>query len=46
MSTAWAAPTLLLYQSQYNYLVSQLRLKAAVGALGEEDLSKVNQSLR
>ncbi len=35
-----------LYQSQYNYLVSQLRLKAAVGALGEEELSKVNQALR
>jgi outer membrane protein len=34
-----------LYQSQYNYLVSQLRLKAAVGALGEESLTKVNQAL-
>ncbi len=35
-----------LYQSQYNYLISQLRLKAAVGVLGEEDLNKVNQALR
>ncbi len=34
-----------LYQSQYNYLVSQLRLKAAVGKLTEEELAKVNQSL-
>ncbi|MEO8332779.1 MAG: TolC family outer membrane protein [Gallionella sp.] len=34
-----------LYQSKYNYFVSQLRLKAAVGALGEEDLSKVNLAL-
>jgi len=35
-----------LYQSQYNFLISQLRLKAAVGALGEQELSKVNQALR
>ncbi|MBI5429799.1 MAG: TolC family outer membrane protein [Nitrosomonadales bacterium] len=35
-----------LYQAQYNYLVSQLRLKAAVGSLSEEDLGKVNQALR
>ena len=34
-----------LYQAEYNYLISQLRLRAAVGALSEEDLSKVNQSL-
>ena len=34
-----------LYQAQYNYLVSQLSLKAAVGALSEDDISKVNQSL-
>jgi outer membrane protein len=34
-----------LYQSQYNYLISQLRLKAAVGALGEEELGKINQAL-
>ncbi|MFZ2335989.1 MAG: TolC family outer membrane protein, partial [Sideroxyarcus sp.] len=34
-----------LYQAQYNYLVSQLRLKAAVGTLGEEDLGRVNMAL-
>jgi len=34
-----------LYQAQYNYLLSQLRLKQAVGSLGEEDLGKVNQAL-
>jgi outer membrane protein len=34
-----------LYQAQYDYLLSQLRLKQAVGSLGEEDLSKVNQAL-
>lgn len=34
-----------LYQAQYNYLVSQLNLKAAVGALSEDDINKVNQSL-
>jgi outer membrane protein len=34
-----------LYQAQYNYLLSQLRLKQAAGALGEADLSKVNQTL-
>ena len=34
-----------LYQAQYNYLLSQLRLKQAVGSLGEEDLKKVNQAL-
>lgn len=34
-----------LYQAEYNYLISQLRLKAAVGGLGEEDLVKVNQAL-
>jgi outer membrane protein len=35
-----------LYQAQYNYLVSQLRLKAAAGNLDEADLGKVNQALR
>jgi outer membrane protein len=35
-----------LYQAQYDYLLSQLRLKQAVGLLGEEDLSKVNQALQ
>jgi outer membrane protein len=34
-----------LYQAEYSYLLSQLRLKAAVGALGEEDLSLINQAL-
>jgi outer membrane protein len=34
-----------LYQAQYDYLLSQLRLKQAVGSLGEEALSKVNQAL-
>ena len=34
-----------LYQAEYNYLTSKLRLKAAVGTLDEADLSKVNQVL-
>ncbi|MFA6920200.1 MAG: TolC family outer membrane protein [Gallionella sp.] len=34
-----------LYQAEYSYLLSQLRLKAAVGALGEAELAKVNQAL-
>jgi outer membrane protein len=34
-----------LFQAQYNYLVSQLRLKAAAGSLDEADLTRVNQSL-
>ncbi len=34
-----------LYQAQYNYLVSQLSLKAATGSLAEADLSRVNQAL-
>ncbi len=34
-----------LYQAEYNYLLSQLRLKAAVGTLAEDGLSKVNQAL-
>lgn len=34
-----------LYQAQYNYLVSQLRLKAAAGDLAEADLARVNQAL-
>jgi outer membrane protein len=34
-----------LYQAQYNYLLSELRLKQAVGSLGEEELAKVNQAL-
>ncbi len=34
-----------LYQAQYNYLLSQLRLRAAVGALNEDELGKINQAL-
>ncbi|WP_435627883.1 TolC family outer membrane protein [Candidatus Ferrigenium straubiae] len=34
-----------LYQAEYNYLVSRLRLKAAAGSLSEEDLGGVNQAL-
>lgn len=34
-----------LYQAQYNYLVSHLRLKAAAGNLQEADLERVNQAL-
>jgi len=34
-----------LYQSEYNYLQSQLQLKAAAGVLTEEDLTAVNRSL-
>jgi len=35
-----------LYQAEYNYLLSQLRLKSAVGTLGEAELDKVNQALK
>jgi outer membrane protein len=35
-----------LFQAEYNYLLSQLRLKAAVGTLGEAELDKVNQALK
>jgi outer membrane protein len=34
-----------LYQAQYNYLLSELKLKQAVGSLGEQDLNQVNQAL-
>ena len=34
-----------LYQAEYNYLLSQLRLKAAVGNLSEDDLAKVNRAV-
>jgi outer membrane protein len=34
-----------LYQAEYNYLLSRLRLKDAVGTLGEEDIGAVNQAL-
>ncbi len=33
------------YQAQYNYLLSRLRLQAALGSLSEADLSKENQAL-
>ena len=35
-----------LYQSQYNYLISQLSLKAAVGELGEAEVNEVNLALQ
>lgn len=34
-----------LYQAEYNFLLSQLRLKAAAGKLDVEDLSRINQLL-
>ncbi len=34
-----------LYQSQYNYLMSQLRLKAAAGRLTEDEINNVNHAL-
>jgi outer membrane protein len=34
-----------LYQAEYNYLLSHLRLKAAVGSLAEADLDQVNKAL-
>lgn len=34
-----------LYQAEYNYLMSQLKLKAAVGTLSVNDLQRVNQAL-
>jgi len=34
-----------LYQAQYNYLLSELRLKQAVGTLSEQDLGMINQAL-
>ncbi|MGA8864056.1 MAG: TolC family outer membrane protein [Gallionella sp.] len=34
-----------LYQAQYNYLLSELRLKQAVGTLDDADLDRVNQAL-
>ena len=35
-----------LYQAQYNYLLSELRLKQAVGTLNEDDLARVNLALK
>ncbi len=34
-----------LYQAEYNYLMSQLQLRAAAGTIYEEDLSSINHSL-
>ncbi|HLP96817.1 MAG TPA: TolC family protein, partial [Sideroxyarcus sp.] len=34
-----------LYQAEYNFLLSQLRLKAAAGSLNEEDVAGVNRAL-
>jgi len=34
-----------LYQAEYNYLISQLQLKAAAGSLAEDDLALVNRAL-
>jgi outer membrane protein len=34
-----------LYQAEYNYLLSELQLKAATGVLTEEDLAAVNRAL-
>ncbi len=35
-----------LYQAQYNYLLSELALQAAAGALGEDGVARVNQALK
>ena len=34
-----------LYQAEYNYLLSQLQLKAAAGVLTEADLTEINRAL-
>jgi outer membrane protein len=34
-----------LYLAKYNYLISRLKLKAAVGSLAEDELAVVNQAL-
>ncbi|HEY5993194.1 MAG TPA: TolC family outer membrane protein [Gallionellaceae bacterium] len=34
-----------LYQAEYNYLMSQLQLKAAAGTISEEDMVAVNRTL-
>lgn len=34
-----------LYQAEYSYLISQLKLKATTGTLAEDDIVKVNQTL-
>lgn len=35
-----------LAQARYNYLLSELRLKAAAGTLSQQDLEKINQALQ
>lgn len=35
-----------LYQAEYNYLLSRLRLKAAIGTLADDDVNSINQALR
>jgi len=35
-----------LAQAYYNYLISSLQLEAAAGTLDEEDVARINQSLR
>jgi outer membrane protein len=34
-----------LLQSRYNYLLSTLKLKSAIGMLNESDLAEINQRL-
>lgn len=34
-----------LYQAEYNYLLSLLQLKAATGAINEEDVAEVNRAM-
>ena len=34
-----------LYQAEYNYLINQLKLKAATGTLAEDDLARTNRAL-
>ena len=34
-----------LFQAEYNYLISQLQLKASTGTLAEVDLARINQAL-
>jgi outer membrane protein len=34
-----------LYQAEYNYLMSQLKLKASIGTLTEDDINRVNHAL-
>ena len=34
-----------LYQAEYNYLLSQLQLKAAAGTISDQDLAAINRAL-